>query len=113
VCRQKEDRHVAGPPALLDQVRQLDPVHPRHPDVEDDRGEVVLQHGDERLITRLRAHERAAARLEHDLQRIQVARVIVDDEDPGVFRFRGHGAHRYSHTRSSDSNSSVFTGLAM
>ena len=73
------------------------------------------QQREQRLVGRLRAHERAAGSLEHRLERVEVPRLVVDDQDldgslgqPSIAR-----AQRYSQTRSSDSSWSVFTGLAM
>ena len=57
---------------------------------------------------------RAADRLQHDLERVEVARLVVDDQDLDVFGSSCvDRAQRYSHTRSSDSSWSVLTGLAM
>ena len=99
---------------LLDQGGQLDAVHVRHPDVEDQRPEVLPQHRQQGLVGGVGPHQRAAERLEHHLQRVEVARLIVDDQDLDAFVVHGaHAGHRYSHTRSSDSSWSVFTGLAM
>ena len=50
---------------------------------------------------------------EHHLERIEVARLVVDDQDLDVLVHASPSAQRYSQTRSSDSNWSVFTGLAM
>ena len=52
---QEQDRHVLRPAPLLDQVRQLDAAHARHPDVEDHRGELVVQQRQQRFVRRLRA----------------------------------------------------------
>ncbi len=58
--------------AALDELGQLEPVHARHPDVEHDRGEVVLQQREQRLVGRLRADQPAAAGVQDGLQRVQV-----------------------------------------
>ena len=55
----------------------------------------------------------APARGEHDLERVQIPRLVVDDENLDVLAHAISPVQRYSHTRRSDSNWSVFTGLAM
>ena len=66
-------------------VRQLDAAHPRHPDVEDDRGELLPQHRQQRFVSRLGPHDTAAAAVEHRLERVEVARLVVDDQQRDVF----------------------------
>ena len=114
VGREEENRHIPRAVPLLDQGGQLDAVHIRHPDVEDQRPEVLPQHRQQGLVGGVGPHQRAAERLEHHLQRVEVARLIVDDQDLDAFVVHGADAsQRYNHTRSSDSNWSWFTGLAM
>ena len=83
--RQEQDRHVLIALALFDEVRQLDAARAGHPDVENHRGEVVAQQREQRLVGRGRSHGRAAGRLQDDLQRVEVQRLVVDDKDPDVF----------------------------
>ena len=110
---EEEYRDVLGSLARLDEPGQLDAGHAGHADVEDDRREVVSEQRQQRLVRRMRPHQDALGRRQHRLERVEVARLIVDDQDLGRIGHLHHVAHRYSHTRSSDNSWSVFTGLAM
>ena len=69
---------------------------------------------EQRLVGRLWRARAAPAAVEHRLERVEVPRLVVDDQHLDVFVRHGLlGNQRYSHTRSSDSSWSVFTGLAM
>ena len=88
--------------ALLDQPRQLDPAHAGHPDVEDDRGEIVAQQTEECLIRGLGADDDALGRCQHGFQRVQVPRLVVNDEDLGRAVLHVLLPYRYNQTRSND-----------
>ena len=67
--------------------RQLDAAHARHLDVEHDRREVVLAAARSSASSAdVGAHERAIAVAEHRLERVEVARLVVDDQDLSVWR---------------------------
>jgi hypothetical protein len=80
VRREEQDRHVARPPPLLDDLGELQAAHPRHLDVEDDRGELLIEQGEQRLVGRVRGHEPAPALRQERLERFEVARLVVDDQ---------------------------------
>ena len=61
VRREKQDRDVARPPPLLDDLGELQAAHPRHLDVEDDRGELLIEQREQRFVGRVRGHEPAPA----------------------------------------------------
>ena len=113
VRRQEQDRNVLRSLALLDQLCQLDAGDAWHADVEHNRRELVAQQAEERLVGRLRAHEDALGRREHDLEGIEVAGLIIDNQHLRALGSHHQQAQRYSQTRNSDSNWSVLTGLAM
>ena len=115
VRREEQDRDLAKPLRPLDDLRELDAVDARHLDVEDDRGDVVLEQHAQRAVGVLGAQHRVAVGVEHGLERIEVARLVVDQEqlDLVVEHQFAIVGHRYSHTRSSDRSWSVFTGFAM
>jgi hypothetical protein len=91
---EKQDRHVLRPLALLDQPRQLDAVGSRHLDVEHDGRKLVAQQRQQRLVGDGRPHQLAGQRRQHDLERVEVARVVVDDQDLGRPRCRRHPISR-------------------
>ncbi|MFO0617663.1 MAG: hypothetical protein U0414_34025 [Polyangiaceae bacterium] len=104
---QEEDRHLPEFLGALDRLRELEPAHPGHLDVEDDRRHVVLEEQLQRTIRRLRAEQAVRGILEDALEGVEVPRFVVDEEDvDGI-------VHRWSHTRSRESSWSVLTGLAM
>ena len=77
---------MAGPLAPLDQLSRLEPVQPRHLDVEQDRGELFLEQVPERLLAGPRADELLAERLEERLEREQVLGPVVDQQQLGDAR---------------------------
>ena len=79
--REEDDRDVLRALARLDQPRGLEAVDPRHLNVEQDDGEVVEEELAQRLVPRVRPDQRLAERLEDRLQREQVLRPIVDEQD--------------------------------
>jgi hypothetical protein len=80
---QEDDRGQAGAAPLADQPGSLEPVHARHPHVEQDDGELVLQDQAQRFGARAGDHEILPERLQHLLQRIQTVRLVVDEQDAG------------------------------
>jgi len=40
---EENDRRVRRPPPLANQLRRLEPVHPRHVDVHQDQGEILIE----------------------------------------------------------------------
>src|SRR4051794_34060664 len=78
---QEDDRDVLRALALLDQLGGLESVHPRHLDVEQNHGEVVVQQAAQRLLARGRAHGPQAERLQHRLEGQQVLGLVVDEQD--------------------------------
>ena len=87
---QEDDRNVPRPLALLDQLGGLEAVHARHLHVEQDRGEFIVQQVAQRLFARLDTDELLAQRLEDRLEREEVLRPIVDQEQ---LRLLAHGQH--------------------
>ena len=102
---QEDDRGVLVALPALDQLDGLEAVQPRHPDVHDDHGEVVLEEPLERLLARRRGDHLAAERLQHGPESHQALRLVVDHE---------YGAaYRYSQTLISERSWSTSTGFVM
>jgi hypothetical protein len=78
---QEDDGDVPASRALLDQRSGLQAVQTRHLDVHQDDGQVVTQDLPERLLSRLRRQELVAEGLEERLQRDEVRRMVVDEQD--------------------------------
>ena len=78
---QEDDRDVARPLALLDQLGRLEAVEPRHLDVEQDHRELVVEEVAQRLLAGLGADELLPERLEDRLEREQVLGPVVDEQD--------------------------------
>ena len=74
---------------LLDQLGGLEAVHARHLHVEQDHGVLVVEQASQRLFARLDADELLAERIEDRLEREEVLRPVVDEQDPGL----AHGQH--------------------
>jgi hypothetical protein len=81
IGRQEDDRDVLRALTRLDQARGLEAVDPRHLNVEQDDGEVVEEELAQRLVARVRPDQRLIERLEDRLQREQVLRPVVDQQD--------------------------------
>ena len=79
----EDDRDVFRALALLDQLRRLEAVEQRHLDVEQDDRDVVEQQLAERLFSGMGVEEVLLERLEDGLQRKQVLRTVVDEQDVG------------------------------
>ena len=96
---EEDDRRALRALAGADHLRGLEAVHPRHVDVEEDDREVLLQEGAQRLAAGVRADHVLAQLAEDRLQREQLVRAVVDEEDVdllvvgaggGVDRVRRH-----------------------
>ena len=79
--REKDDRRLVRPLASANRVRELDPVHDRHADVEEDDRELLLSDEAKCFRATRRARQVVAERLEHELERDQVGRTVVDQQD--------------------------------
>ena len=126
---------MLGSSSLADQARRLKPVHAGHVDVEQNDREIVFQHVPQRLAPGVGADDVLVQILEDRLQREQLLRPVVDDQDAGLVVGITSGGepcdvltslettHRanprfaptylYNHTRSSAKSCSVSTGLVM
>jgi hypothetical protein len=103
---QEDDRRVGRALAAADERGGLEAVHPRHLHVEQDRREVLLEDRAQRLLPGPGPADPRAERGQDGLEREQVLRVVVGDQD-------GRRVHRCSQTRISDSSWSMSTGLVM
>ena len=110
---QEQDRDVLRLPAAANDLGQLDPAHAGHLHVQHDRRVVFREQRQQRVLPAQRAHQMIAGRFEDALQREQVLRLVVNEQDVDGLFLRHDRAHRYSQTRSSDSSCSVLTGFAM
>ena len=81
---QEDDRDVPRALELLDQLGGLEAVHARHLNVEQDHGVLVVEQAPQRLFARLDADELLAERLEDRLEREEVLRPVVDEQDPAL-----------------------------
>ena len=81
---------MTGPLALLDQLRRLEPVQPRHLDVEQDRSELLVEQVPQRLLAGCREHELLPERLEQRLEREQVLGPVVDEQELGALAHMQH-----------------------
>ena len=59
------------------------PVHARHDHVEEDEVELLFRDRLQRLLARGRRHDPIAARREHRVEKPDVLREVVDDQDRG------------------------------
>ncbi len=81
---EEDDRDVPGPLPPLDVRGGLEAVHTRHLDVEQDDREVVRQQRLERFLPGRCPHQRLIERGENGLQRQQILRPVIDQEDLGL-----------------------------
>ena len=77
----EDDRHMRGPFPAANQLGRLQAVHSRHVDVEEDDGELVLQHLPERLLARIRGDEVLAELLENRAVDDVLVGAIVDEKN--------------------------------
>jgi hypothetical protein len=82
-CGDEDDRREARRRHGLDVARDLVAVHPGHLDVEDDDGEVLVQHVLERLRGVVGTHEAHAERLERRLEGEEILGTVVHQEHAG------------------------------
>jgi hypothetical protein len=79
--REEDDRDRARALALLDHLRDLEPVHLRHLDVQQDHREVLAVEQDAQgLCSRFSRDEVMSERLEDRAKRDQVVRPVVDEQ---------------------------------
>jgi hypothetical protein len=78
---EEDDRHRRRLLPLLDQVRQLEPAHVGHADVEDEQPEVLGHQRQQRVVGAGGAHQAVAGIVEDRLEHLQVGGLVVDDED--------------------------------
>jgi hypothetical protein len=90
----EDDRRVGGPLPIADERSGLEAVHPGHPHVEQDDGEVLPEQPPQRLTARLRGHDVDVERQQDRLQRDELVRVVVDDQHGRAFdRGVGEASH--------------------
>ena len=81
VSGDEDDRRVAGSAPLSDEPRGFEAPERRHLHVEQDQREIMLEQHPQRLFAGVRAHDSATEVAQGGLQRQQVRRVVIDDED--------------------------------
>ena len=79
--REEDDRRHARPLPATDHVRELDPVDPGHPDIEEDDLELLLSEQPESLLATRGAGQAMAERLQRGFERDQVVPAVVYEED--------------------------------
>src|SRR5262245_1681761 len=79
--REEDDRHPARALEAADGRGGLEAVDAWHAHVEQDRGELALEHLAQRLLARSYAVDAGAQVLEQRGQRIEVFRLVVDQQD--------------------------------
>ncbi len=77
----EDDRSQLRSRTLTDQLRGLEAIHDRHPDVEQHHREFLTQEPAKRIGSRSRLHDVFVQRLEDRPQREALGRVIVHDQD--------------------------------
>ena len=78
---EENDRNGARSLARLDDLGYLEAVHPRHLHVEQNRRELPFQHAAQRVGARIGANQSLTERLQNPLQRQEILRSIVHDEN--------------------------------
>ena len=96
---QEDDRDVLGPLPALDVRRGLEAVHARHLHVEQDHRVVVGEQRLQRLLAGGRADQGLAEGDEDRLEREQVLRPVVDEQDPRRRGLACGGRHGVTVTR--------------
>jgi hypothetical protein len=104
--RDEDDRDVARLLAALDVLGGLEAVELGHLDVEQDERELVVQQPAQRLLARRDADQAARQRLEHGLERQQVLRPVVDEQDVRQLARHAHTSRMRCGIASSGSTSS-------
>jgi hypothetical protein len=103
---------MPGGRPLAQHRRHLEAVQAGHLHVEQDQRELLLEQPPQRLRTRLGMHQALAERLEDRLQRHEICRAVVDQEDAGLLVFHGRPGHGAVHNLSSSMSSCELTGFA-
>ena len=88
----EDDRRVLRSRALADQRRGLEPVHDRHPNVEQDHSEVPGEQVPEGLPARRRLHDVLSEFVEDRLQGDDLLGTVVHDENAGPLRRVRHAS---------------------
>jgi hypothetical protein len=113
VGRDEDDRRVRRLPPVSDQLRGLESVEAGHVHVEQDHREFLRQDPLQCLLARGCRDDVLPELLEHQPQREELVRAVVDNQDAGAVaggsdrRRRAIGRHRDSHARSTPTMSSV------
>ena len=76
----EDDRHVRGPAPVADQGRGFEPVHARHVDVEQNDGEIALEHLFQCLLAGF-GGEKPPEILQDGLVDQKLVRAVIDDEN--------------------------------
>jgi hypothetical protein len=79
--RDEDDRRIAGPLALADQLGRLEAVHTGHHHVQEDDGEIVAEQALQRLLPGVGLDQVVAGVLQHRLEGEQVIRLVIDQQD--------------------------------
>src|SRR5579859_5518627 len=91
VSREKQDRSLARPRPRPDEFRRLESIEVGHLDVQEDRREIFLQELPQGFGPRISQYQFLVEYLEGSLQRYQVLRAVVYQEnfDPVLRLLRG------------------------
>jgi hypothetical protein len=81
MCGQEDDRRASVSLSLADEGCGLEAVHPAHLDIEEDDRVVATEEVAECLFAGACADERFPETLEERLERGEVGRTVVDEED--------------------------------
>src|SRR6185312_2180493 len=82
VRRHKDDGSVPRVAVLAQKLRGLEPIHPRHVDIEQDDGEFPLEHTLQRLLSGGGHDHLGIEAIEDRRVRQPLFRKIIDDENP-------------------------------
>ena len=66
---------------LLDHLRQLEAIHARHLDIEDQQREILGDKGEQRFVGGVGADQPVAGIIQHSFQRGQVLRLVIHEQD--------------------------------
>src|SRR5262249_26985445 len=90
--------HVLAALALFDQLRELETIGARHFHVEHNRREFVLKYRKKRFVCAAGPKNRAAAGVENAFERIQIARLVIHEQNLDGFIHRFHESHPSTET---------------
>jgi hypothetical protein len=86
-----DDRHISLVRIALDRLENLVTVHIRHHQIEQDETEFFLRDQRNRLVSTGRASDPLVTiGFEHQLQRVSVVLVVINDKDTGEIRCHEH-----------------------